>query len=166
MDEPLTEAVGDTQMALQAYAWSEEPEEPPTRKRRGQVIIAAILAFVALAVAWVWAWAVIALVPGGHHPQAAVPSTAPSSTPIITAPTKPPSHDDSFIAALINHGAQIQQTDIALHNAHGVCDLLGQGVTSPDITDRVREAVDGYTETRAAIFVALSIDYYCPQYGT
>jgi hypothetical protein len=95
----------------------------------------------------------------------------PTSAVVVQPPVPPPTPpapvtiDEKFIAALINHGAEITDSKTAVHNAHAVCGELGRGVDRSLISDHIRDAVDGYNDERAAIFVALSALFYCPMYA-
>jgi hypothetical protein len=53
---------------------------------------------------------------------------------------------------------------VALDYAHGVCTRLEQGMSVPDVAALVRSDNPALTDPGVAIFVHLSIVYYCPQY--
>lgn len=183
INEPLTEGVGETQLAptpVQAYSeetgeWRTPTWGYPAYSRWRPITSAAKYTAPALVTA-----AVMTFVLGGHQTATTpTPSAAPLTT-TITAPPPPPSPipatdpvapkptptvDDNFMAALINHDAPINKLYVAVNNAKAVCDELDQGKTRPDITNEIRDNTDGYTETNAATFVALAVDYYCPKRG-
>jgi hypothetical protein len=70
---------------------------------------------------------------------------------------------NQFVTALIDHGADVTDSNTAVHNAHWVCGFLGSGFTRREVAGAVRPKMR-YTAAQAATFVDLSIDYYCPEY--
>lgn len=185
INEPLTEGVGETQLApapIQAYSeeigeWRTPPWHYPAYSRWR--ILGSIAKYTAPAIAGAGA-AVLAFALSSHQ---TTPAPTPVAAPITTTVTAPPptaspipatdpaspkptpTVDDNFMAALINHDAPINKLYVAVNNAKAVCDELNQGKTRPDITNEIRDNTDGYTETNAATFVALAVDYYCPKRG-
>jgi hypothetical protein len=96
----------------------------------------------------------------------------PKDTPITSRPAEirqaqhvPSVTDDNFLAALTANGADLTQTDMATHNAHVVCESLQAGVARSTIVDQIQTASHGFSHGDAWEFVALSIQYYCPQSG-
>jgi len=128
----------------------------------------AVLAMLALAIAAVAAAVVIFM---SSRPRAGHYSIRPASVeqlpPMATTPPPPPrplpAGANQFVAALINHGTDVADSNVAVHNAHGVCDFLGNGFTLGEVARAVRPKLR-YTAAQAATFVDLSIDYYCPEY--
>lgn len=170
-EEPLTEAVGDTQLAMPAVqAWSEEAEDYRGRDWRVRDDWPGFLKYVMPVVLVV---TVLSFVFGGGH-RSESPVVAPPTSAVVVPPTSlvpppapplPETTDEKFVAALINHGAEITQSKAAVHNAHAVCDDLAHGTDRTLIANDIKNAVDGYTDERAAIFVSLSARFYCPQYA-
>lgn len=78
-------------------------------------------------------------------------------------PPQQPAGANQFVAALIDHGAEVTDSSTAVHIAHGVCGFLGSGYTRREVAGAVRPKMH-YTEAQAATFVDLSIAYYCPEY--
>ena len=78
-------------------------------------------------------------------------------------PPQQPAGTNQFVAALIDHGAEVTDSSTAVHIAHGVCGFLGSGYTRREVAGAVRPKMH-YTEAQAATFVDLSIAYYCPEY--
>jgi len=74
-----------------------------------------------------------------------------------------PAGANQFVAALITRGAQVADSNVAIHYAHWVCDFLGDGFTLGEVAGAVRPKLH-YTAAQAATFVDVSIDYYCPEY--
>jgi hypothetical protein len=70
---------------------------------------------------------------------------------------------NQFVVALIDHGAEVTDSNTAVHNAHWVCGFLSSGFTRREVAGAVRPKMR-YTEAQAATFVDLSIDYYCPEF--
>jgi Protein of unknown function (DUF732) len=84
----------------------------------------------------------------------------------MTPPTPPPplpAGANQFVAALINRGAGVTDSNSAVRNAHWVCVFLGDGFTLGEVAGAVRPKLR-YTPSQAATFVDLAIDYYCPEY--
>jgi Protein of unknown function (DUF732) len=146
-------------------AWGDELAEPRAGGRG--VIAVAVQAMLALAIAAV---AGVVLVMSAR-PRADHYSISPASVeqlaPKPTTPPRPPSPlpagANQFVAALINRGAEVTDSNIAVHYAHWVCDFLGDGFTRREVAGAVRPKMR-YAEAQAATFVDLSIDYYCPEY--
>jgi hypothetical protein len=170
--EPPTEVAldGGGEISPPLYAWGQEQDEEPSKARARAIVAVTALSALALAIAAVTG--VVVLLSPAPHPLTAIRTSPveappPKLLPITAtpAPGSPPagSHDDQFLAALVNHGASTNSSHVDLNNAHAVCDELGRGVSRPDMTDQVREA-GSPNGAGAAVFVALSIDYYCPQY--
>jgi hypothetical protein len=97
----------------------------------------------------------------------------PKATPIASRPAEiqqaqhvPSVTDNNFLAALTANGADLTQTDMATHNAHVVCESLENGVARSTVVDQIQAASHGFSHGDAWEFVALSIQYYCPQYAT
>jgi hypothetical protein len=113
----------DTQLAVPpAWAWSEEgPAVEYGRHSRGRKL----LRFAKLSLAPAMLMAVVAVyVFGGDHrgqtPVVNPPTSAVVAQPPLPAPAPPApvTIDEKFVAALINHGAQITHRTTAVHNAH------------------------------------------------
>lgn len=167
-DDTVVEA---TQAATPtAYAWQDEPDEPPESAPAGvsrAVVAVTALAVTALAVAVVGA--VVAMTspkPQPDHFSIRPPvEVAPAPPPVASPPhLKPPAQsvDDRFLAALVNHGASPSQNRAALNNAHVVCNELTQGMAREKIVSQIYDS-GAPSEESAAIFVALSVQFYCPQ---
>jgi hypothetical protein len=148
-------------------AWGDELDEPRAGGRG--VIAVAVRATLALAMAAVAAVVVLmSLRPRADHysiSPASVEELAPKPTTPPPPPPPPPlpAGANQFVAALINQGAEVTDSNIAVHNAHWVCDFLGNGFTLGEVAGAVRPKMR-YTQAQAATFVDLSIDYYCPEY--
>jgi hypothetical protein len=84
-------------------------------------------------------------------------TTSPPSPPQVPAGAL------QFVAALIDHGAQVTDSNTAVHTAHWVCGFLSNGFTRREVAGAVRPKMR-YTEAQAATFVDLSIGYYCPEF--
>ena len=145
-------------------AWGDELDEPRAGGRG--VIVVAVLAMLALAMAAVAAVVVsMSAMPRVDHysiSPASVEQLPPKPTP-PPPPSPLPAGANQFVAALINRGAEVTDSNIAVHYAHWVCDFLGNGFTRGEVAGAVRPKMR-YTEAQAATFVDLSIDYYCPEY--
>ena len=100
-----------------------------------------------------------AFIAGLHHKGVQVDkrTTPPPSPPQLSAGA------DQFVAALIDHGAEVTDSNTAVRNAHWVCGFLSNGFTRREVAGAVRPKMR-YTQAQAATFVDLSIDYYCPEY--
>ena len=144
-------------------AWGDELDEPRAGGRG--VIAVAVLPMLALAIAAVAAVVVsMSAMPRVDHYSirpASVEQLPPKPTPRHRPPL--PAGANQFVAALINRGAEVTDSNIAVHYAHWVCDFLGNGFTRGEVAGAVRPKMR-YTEAQAATFVDLSIDYYCPEY--
>lgn len=143
-------------------AWGDELDEPRAGGRG--VIAVAVLPMLALAIAAVAAVVVsMSAMPRVDH-YSIRPASVERLTPKPTTPPPPlPAGANQFVAALINRGAEVTDSNIAVHYAHWVCDFLGNGFTRGEVAGAVRPKMR-YTEAQAATFVDLSIDYYCPEY--
>lgn len=164
----------DTQLAVPpAWAWSEEVAEKVPAVDYGRYSLwRKLLRFAKLAIVPAILMAVVAVyVFSGDH-QGQTPVITPPTSAVAVQPPIPPAPapgpvtiDEKFVAALINHGAQITHRTTAVHNAHAACGELERGVDRSLVSDHIRDATDGYNDERAAIFVALSALFYCPMYA-
>ena len=93
---------------------------------------------------------------------AALPFASPPA-PLLPPSARAYDPDGGFIAALIDHGAQVTDSNTAVHTAHWVCGFLSNGFTRREVAGAVRPKMR-YTEAQAATFVDLSIGYYCPEF--
>jgi Protein of unknown function (DUF732) len=146
-------------------AWGDELDEPRAGGRG--VIAVAVLPILALAIAAVAAVVVsMSARPRADHysiSPASVEQLPPNPTTPPAPPPPLPAGANQFVAALINQGAEVTDSNTAVHNAHWVCHFLGNGFTLGEVARAVRPKMR-YTEAQAATFVDLSIDYYCPEY--
>lgn len=73
------------------------------------------------------------------------------------------SNDDSFLSGVKNVGIAGAPADL-INNARLACEGIDSGSTPDTVIDAFISQM-GFRPDRAAMFVALSITHYCPQYG-
>lgn len=105
-------------------------------------------------------------------------SRAVNTQPVTTAPvaavtpTPPPlpaphmSNDDQYIAEMERNHIGVADPASVIKSAHILCANLLNGATRDDANRHLWDAVKdhGYTYADAVEYVALSIQFYCPQY--
>jgi type IV secretory pathway VirB10-like protein len=110
--------------------------------------------------------------PTSAAPPAPTPATAPPEpTPTATAAPspsaqRPMSPEDTFIAQLQADGITFDSPALAVRAANKVCFEFSLGNSEPDIAAAVKADNPSLSDTRAADFVSLSANAYCPQYGS
>ncbi len=73
------------------------------------------------------------------------------------------SNDDHLVQVLNNAGVTGAPADL-INNAHQVCSNLDEGHAPGAIRDAFISQM-GFTSSRAATFVAVSVSAYCPKYS-
>lgn len=167
MNEPITEAVGDTQMAPQAYAWSEEaPTEPWPRHdwRKARKAVLWLVPAVAI---------VAVVLTSGYPRHDSPPPPAPAATPSVPLTQV---QDDAYLQLLVAAGwddLSLWTRDDRLHAitlGHWICDYLKNGGTRAGVLkdldgEPVPDTSDAQNHTNDVARLNAAITAYCPQYG-
>ena len=71
--------------------------------------------------------------------------------------------DAGFLATVRDAGLNYASSDQAIAFAKGVCGSMGSGKSGPQLIHDLQNTNPGLTMDHAALFVAISAKYYCPQ---
>jgi Protein of unknown function (DUF732) len=71
--------------------------------------------------------------------------------------------DAGFLATVRDAGLNYTSSVQAIAFAKGVCGSLGSGKSGPELIHDLQNSNPGLTTDHAALFVAISAKYYCPQ---
>ena len=88
---------------------------------------------------------------------------AAAAAPSLVAPASADDTDDSFFAALKQHGIVFPDPDAAIAASHGVCAGLDQAQSPPVVVLTVVRNTS-LSAHQAGYFVGASVMSYCPKY--
>jgi Protein of unknown function (DUF732) len=71
--------------------------------------------------------------------------------------------DAGFLATVRDAGINYNSSDQAIAFAKAVCGSMGNGKSGPQLVQDLKSNNPGLTTDHAALFVAISAKYYCPQ---
>ena len=71
--------------------------------------------------------------------------------------------DAGFLATVRDAGLNYSNSVQAIAFAKGVCGSMGSGKSGPELIHDLQNRNPGLTTDHAALFVAISAKYYCPQ---
>ena len=71
--------------------------------------------------------------------------------------------DTGFLATVRDAGLNYTSSVQAIAFAKGVCGSMGSGKFGPELIHDLQNSNPGLTTDHAALFVAISAKYYCPQ---
>jgi Protein of unknown function (DUF732) len=71
--------------------------------------------------------------------------------------------DTGFLATVRDAGLNYTSSAQAIAFAKGVCGSMGSGKFGPELIHDLQNSNPGLTTDHAALFVAISAKYYCPQ---
>jgi hypothetical protein len=71
--------------------------------------------------------------------------------------------DAGFLATVRDAGLNYTSSAQAIAFAKGVCGSMGSGKSGPELIHDLQRSNPGLTADHAALFVAISAKYYCPQ---
>ena len=84
---------------------------------------------------------------------------------LCAAPASADAKDDAFVAALRNYGIVVDDPDIALARAHGVCGGLDRGQDSGLLAVKLmNDPKLDLSSKQAGFFIGASVAAYCAQY--
>jgi hypothetical protein len=73
------------------------------------------------------------------------------------------SYDAGFLATVHDAGLNYTSSAEAIAFAKGVCGWIANGKSGPELIHDLQNDNPGLTTDHAALFVAISAKYYCPQ---